>query len=149
VGVRSFVDLRAWQSARQFKLAVYRLILSGTFGRDVRLCDQLRDASRSAVSHVAEGYGRFNPADFARFLGMAKASIIEAQNHLMDAVDLGFISESVRAEHHALAQTALRDIIALIEYLQSPEALNNARKARSRRQDRRTPNPEPAEPPEP
>ena len=92
---------------------------------------------------MAEGYGRFYPADFARFLGMAKASVIEAQNHLQDAVDLGHISEDQRAEHHGLADAALRDVTALIEYLQSPKAADNARKVRAKRQARRTQNPEP------
>jgi four helix bundle protein len=143
VGVRSFDDLRAWQSARKFKLAIYRLIEGGTLAKDFELRDQLRDCSASAVSHVAEGYGRFYPADFARFVGMAKASIIEAQNHLIDAVDRGHISEETRAQHHDLGQSALRDVTALIEYLQSPKAAENAKKARAKRQARRTQNSEP------
>jgi four helix bundle protein len=79
MAAHSYSELRAWQSARLFKLAIYRLIAEKPLARDVRLCEQLRESARSAVSHVAEGYGRFYPADFARFLGMAKASIIEAQ----------------------------------------------------------------------
>jgi four helix bundle protein len=143
VGVRSFRDLRAWQTSRQFKLAIYRLTNEGALGRDFRLRDQLREAAASAVSQVAEGFGRFNPADFARFLGMAKASLIEVQNHLQDAVDRGHISEETRAEHDVLAQATLRDLIALLEYLQSPKAIQNAQRARARRQERRTQNPEP------
>jgi four helix bundle protein len=143
MAAHSFVELRAWQSARLFKLAIYRLIAEKPLARDSRLCEQLRESARSAVSHVAEGYGRFYPADFARFLGMAKASIIEAQNHLQDAIDLGHISEEQRARHHGLADAALRDVTALIEYLQSPQATANAKKVRAKRQERRTRNPEP------
>jgi four helix bundle protein len=135
-------DLRAWQSSREFKLAIYRLTAEGGLARDFRLRDQLREAAASAVSQVAEGFGRFNPADFARFLGMAKASIVEVQNHLQDAVDRGHISEETRSEHELLAKSALRDLIALIEYLHSPNATQNAQRARAKRQDRRTPNSE-------
>jgi four helix bundle protein len=143
MAAHSYSELRAWQSARIFKLAIYRLIAEKPLAHDVRLCEQLRESARSAVSHVAEGYGRFYPADFARFLGMAKASIIEAQNHLQDAIDLDHISEEQRARYDGLANVALRDVTALIEYLQSPKAADNAKRVRAKRQARRTQNSEP------
>ena len=74
---------------------------------------------------------------------MAKASLIEAQNHLVDAVDRGHIDEATRETHHKFAQTALRDVMSLLEYLQSPRAAQNAKKAREKRQTRRTQNVEP------
>ena len=143
MGVHSFHDLRAWQTARTFKLAVYRLGQAGALVNDFKLRSQLCESAASAASQVAEGFGRFNPADFARFLGMAKASLIEAQNHLQDAVDRGHIPEESRAEHHALAQAALRDVTALLEYLQSSKAADNAKRVRLKRQECRTQNPEP------
>lgn len=148
MGVASFEDLRAWQTARAFKLAVYRLCDEEPLAKDFKLRDQLRESAASAVSHVAEGFGRFNPADFARFLGMAKASLMEGQNHLHDAVDRGYITEECRIEHHTLAKVALRDVLSLLEYLQSPKALANAQKARAKRQAMRTrtPNSEPGTP---
>ena len=132
VGVRSFRDLRAWQTSHTFKLAIYRLTESGSLAGDFKLRGQLREAAASATSQIAEGFGRFNPADFARFLGMAKASLMEAQNHLQDAVDRGHIGEDARSEHDQLAQRALRDLIALIKYLQSDTAARNAQRFRTR-----------------
>ncbi len=143
MGVRSFHDLRAWQTSRTFKLAIYRLVAAGPLARDFRLRDQLKESAASAVSQVVEGFGRFSPADFARFLAMAKASLLEAQNHLEDAVDRGYISDECRTENNRLAQAALRDVTALLEYLQSPQAKANAERARAKRQARRTQNPEP------
>ena len=142
----SFDQLTTWQTARAFKLAVYRLCDDGPLANDYKLRDQLRSAAASAPSQIAEGFGRFNPADFARFVGMAKASLVEAQNHLQDAVDRNHISEEVRKEHHALAQVAVREAIAFIEYLQSERALQNAKRAREKRQQRRSQNAAPGEP---
>ena len=62
-GVKSLDGLRAWQTSLKFTRAVYTLIESGVFTKDFELEGQLREASRSAVSQIAEGYGRFNPAD--------------------------------------------------------------------------------------
>lgn len=146
MGAQSFQDLRAWQTSRSFKLAVYRLGGTGPLAKDFRLRDQLCESAASAVSQIVEGFGRFNPADFARFLGMAKASLMEAQNHLLDAVDRGHITDDTRAEHHKLADIALRDVTSLIEYLQSPKAVENAHRVRAKRQGRRTQNPRTSNP---
>jgi hypothetical protein len=58
---------------------------------------------------------------------------MESQNHLRDAVDRGYIAEAIRLEYDALAEAALEEVTGLMEYLQSPEALRNARRARERR----------------
>ena len=77
---------------------------------------------------------------------------MESQNHLRDAVDEGYITEDVRAQHDQLAEAALQEVTGLMEYLQSPEALRNARRARERRiasrPEPRTLNPEPRTEPE-
>jgi len=77
MGVQTFRDLRAWQSARAFKLSIYRLADSGAFATEDRLRHQLREAAASSASQISEGFGRFDPADFARFVKMARASLID------------------------------------------------------------------------
>ena len=136
---------------------------------DIRLCEeppacerleasrQLEESVRGLTAHLAEGYGRFSPPGFARFAVMARASLMESQNHRLDLVDRGYISEERRASVNALAETALEQVTGLLEYLQSPEALRNGRRARERRiatraerrcldPERRTQNPEPRSP---
>lgn len=68
---------------------------------------------------------------------MARASLIESQNHLRDAVDKGYITDETRLELNKLAETALSEVTGLMNYLQSPEALQNARRIRERRLLRR------------
>lgn len=107
---RRFEDLRAWQLARVFKLGIYQLIEGPPLSHDENLAGQLREAARSAVSQITEGFGRFDPLDFARFVKMARASLIECKNHLIDAVDRRLISEDVRREHADRADAALAEI---------------------------------------
>jgi len=97
-----------------------------------RFTHEIPDTPRT-TAHIAEGFGRFNPADFARFCVIARSSLMESQNHLLDFVDKRYISEQVRLELNQLAETALEEVTGLMEYLQSPEALRNARRARERR----------------
>jgi four helix bundle protein len=137
MGVRTFRDLRAWQSARAFKLSVYKLADSGAFATENRLRHQLREAAASSASQISEGFGRFDPFDFARFVKMARASLIECQNHLEDAVDRGLITEGTRKAYDQQAQEALKEMGGLIDYLQSPQAKRNADRLRQSRVDRR------------
>jgi len=155
MGVQRFTDLRAWQACDVYKKRVYRLIEETDLARDWDRRVQLEKSVKGPPAHVAEGFGRFNPADFARFLVIARSSLMESQNHLRDAVDRGYITEDARLECDRLAGAALGEVTGLMEYLHSPEALRNARRARERRiasrPERRTanlapPNPEPPNP---
>jgi four helix bundle protein len=163
-GVRRFTQLRAWQACNEYKRAVYRLCDETPLAKDWDRRGQLEAAVAGPPAHIAEGFGRFNPADFARYTVMARASLMESQNHLRDAVDKHYITEEARLRLDRLAEAALQETTGLMEYLQSPEALRNARRARERRiatrqerQSRRpasaaTPagrNPEPEPEPEP
>src|SRR6187549_364845 len=132
-GVTRFTDLRAWQACDVFKKAVYRLCDNKPISEDFGRRKQIEESSSRPTAHVAEGFGRFNPADFARFCVIARSSLMESQNHLLDFVDKRYISEDVRLELNQLAETALQEVTGLMEYLQSPEALRNARRARERR----------------
>jgi four helix bundle protein len=133
----SFKELRAWQLAHAFKVGVYDLTSQGSLARDFGLRDQLREAAASAPSNISEGFGRFDPPDFARFVKIAKASLVECQNHLIDAVDRGHIAEAVRREYSEKAREALKEVAGLLDYLQSPEAKKNAERIRQRRFERR------------
>jgi four helix bundle protein len=154
-GVRRFNDLRAWQACVHYKRAVYRLCEQEPIASDTKRRGQLEDSVWGPPGHVAEGFGRFSPLDFARFVVMARASLMESQNHLLDFVDRGYITEQQRLELNELAETALSETTGLIAYLQSPEALRNARRAREQRiaarDERRTTEPGTPEPrnPEP
>ena len=108
-------------------------VLESPLARDWERRDQLEDSVAGPPGHIAERFGRFNPLDFARFTVIARSSLMESQNHLRDAVDKNYISESTRLELDALAEAAIGEVTGLMEYLQSPEALRNARRARERR----------------
>jgi four helix bundle protein len=132
-GIRRFTDLRAWQACVDYKKAVYRLSRERPLANDFARRDQLDRSVAGPPANLAEGFGRFSPPDFARYAVIARASLIESQNHLRDLVDKGYISEDTRRELDGLAETALKEVTGLMEYLRSPEALRNARRAQERR----------------
>ena len=132
-GVQRFTDLRAWQACDAYTKAISKLIDSGVYGNDWKRRVQIEESVSGPPDHIAEGFGRFNPPDFGRFTVMARSSLMESQSQLRDAVDKRYITEESRLQLDALADAALQEVTGLMEYLQSPEALRNARRARERR----------------
>jgi four helix bundle protein len=137
MGAKTFRDLRAWNAVRAFKLGIYELIEQQPLAGDFTLRDQLRDAAAAAQSHISEGFGRFDPMDFGRFVKMARSSLLECQNHLGDAVDRRHITEESTHEHLLRWEAAMKEIGGLLDYLQSPEAKKNAERLRQQRIERR------------
>lgn len=132
-GIRRFADLRAWQMCNAYKQAVYQACADGPLSRDWSRRRQIEESVAGPPAHLAEGFGRFNPAEFARFVVIARSSLMESQTHLRDALDKDYITEGMRQELDVLAEAALREVTGLMEYLHSAEALQNARRAKERK----------------
>jgi CyaY protein len=132
-GVDRFTKLRAWQACELYKRAVYRLCEIPPLASDWKRRSQLEDSVRGPGAHIAEGFGRFSPPDFASLRRDGARIPNGIQNHLIDLVDRRYITEEQRSPLNTLAETALQEVTGLLEYLQSPEALRNARRARERR----------------
>lgn len=79
-----FEKLDVWQKAIVFADTVYSV--TGSFPKDERfgLTNQMRRASVSVSSNIAEGSGRSTNPDFARFVEIAYASVMEvvSQSHI-------------------------------------------------------------------
>lgn len=86
--ISTFEDLAAWQESHKLVLSIYSLTdqlpQRETFG----LADQMRRASVSVTSNIAEGFGRLSYRDKCRFYFMARGSIIELQNQLLVVRDI-------------------------------------------------------------
>ncbi len=86
--MQSFRNLKVWEKAHVLTLDVYKS--SKCFPRDefYGLTSQMRRASVSIGSNIAEGACRGDDTDFARFLQMAAGSASELEYHLLLARDL-------------------------------------------------------------
>lgn len=69
---QSFEDIEAWQQARTLTRKIYDASGRGNFAKDFGLRDQIRRASVSIMSNIAEGFERGGKAEFIQFLAMAK-----------------------------------------------------------------------------
>ena len=90
---RNIGELIAWQLANTHCDAVFELIQSESCRRDVTFCEQIDKASSAVAPLIAEGFVRFTPAEFARYLRWAKAEIAETQTHLRNGQAKGYFTE--------------------------------------------------------
>jgi four helix bundle protein len=81
-------DLIVWQRAIQLTVGIYTLTRSFPKDELYGLTSQMRRASVSVASNIAEGRGRLNPAEFRQFLGIAQGSIFELKTQLVVARQL-------------------------------------------------------------
>lgn len=75
--IQSFKDLIVWQKAMVLVEKVYQIVRMFPDVERYGLCDQLRRASVSIPSNIAEGKQRNSRKEFAHFLGIAHGSIAE------------------------------------------------------------------------
>jgi four helix bundle protein len=89
----SYRDLIAWQKAMALVTDVY--LLTDRFPRRevYGLSRQIRDASVSVPSNIAEGKGRKTKKDYAQFLYRARGSLLETQTQLEVSRNLGFVPD--------------------------------------------------------
>jgi four helix bundle protein len=89
--LRNYEDLEVWQRAHQLTISIYRITDSFPRSEMFGLTSQIRRASSSIGSNLAEGCGRWGDAEMARYVQIAMGSASELQNHLRLAKDLGFL----------------------------------------------------------
>ncbi len=90
----SFEDIQSWQKARELTIEKYNVTSSNiSFSKDYGLRDQIRRASISISSNIAEGCERQTTKEFVRFLFIAKASAGEVRSQLYLALDLNYVTE--------------------------------------------------------
>jgi serine/threonine protein kinase len=75
-----FKDLDCWQLAHELKLAVFAFTAKMPAKADRDFCHDIRRSARSAQANISEGFGRETHLDFANFLAIARASLMETEN---------------------------------------------------------------------
>jgi len=91
--IERFEDLIAWQKARELTRRIYLYTGVGAFAKDFGLRDQIRRASVSVMSNIAEGFERGGRPEFHQFLVIAKGSCAEVRSQLYIAKDVGYLTE--------------------------------------------------------
>jgi len=103
--VRYFEELDVWQEARNLTNRIYDVTRNNAFSKDYGLIDQIRRASVSIMSNIAEGFERGGNQEFLQFLYIAKGSCGEVRAQLYVALDQRYITKE---ESYELLKSAKR-----------------------------------------
>ena len=117
--IRNFEDLEAWKIGRKLTNSIYSLTRKTHFSKDFGLADQIRRASVSVMTNVAEGFERGTNKDFVKFLFISRGSAGEVRSLLYVAQDQGYLNEKEFSTTHDLCIQAARIIWGLIKSLRS------------------------------
>jgi four helix bundle protein len=114
---KKFEDIEGWKKGRKLTKLIYDVSRKGEFARDFSLKDQIRRASVSIMSNIAEGYDRSGTGEFIQFLSTAKGSAAEVKSQLYVALDQEYIDDETFAELSGLATETGSIIGGLMSYL--------------------------------
>lgn len=106
--VFGYRKLIAYQKGKEIIKRTYKLLKKFPAEEKYAMCDQLRRASVSITSNIAEGTNRFSVKDKAHFVEMAYGSLMEVSSQFEIAEDLGYISNEDRLSMDKLIEEEAR-----------------------------------------
>ena len=122
---QSFEELDVWKKARQLKKDIFNLIKGFPGEEKYRLTDQLIRSSRSVNTQIAEGHGRKTYPDRLRFCVIARGSLSETLNHLIDSFDCSYIKEEILNEYRIKITEVEKLLNGYISFLDKKSKENN------------------------
>jgi four helix bundle protein len=136
----TFEDLRAFQRALDLMVEVHTATESFPPREQYGMTSQIRRASYSVVSHIAEGQGRLTFGEWRQMLSQARGSLYEVQAQVIASHRLGFL-HNASAEHlKKHVRLTGRELAGLIAWVRKREAQTKARQnGKSQTTDNRQP----------
>ena len=110
---RSYQDLEVWHEGIGLVKDIYALTSSWPSEERFGLISQVRRASVSVPSNIAEGWGRNKRGEFDQFLRYARGSLFEVDTQLIIAVEIGIAEEDHIAPLRERIDVLSRRLLAL------------------------------------
>src|SRR6266571_9409087 len=107
--MQRFTELKVWQRGHALVLSIYRMTAGFPQAERFGLISQLRRAALSVPTNIAEGSKRVTRQDYARFINLSEASLVETEYLIMVSRDLGYITPA----HFFFNDTATTEIYTL------------------------------------
>jgi len=99
--INAFTDLHTWQEGHKLVLSIYTHTKNFPREEQFGLTSQIRRASVSITSNIAEGFSRNSFKEKLQFYAISLGSVTEVQNQLMIAKDVGYVPTPVFYDLHA------------------------------------------------
>jgi four helix bundle protein len=113
--MQDYKELLVWQKSHVFVLSVYKSLLTFPKEEAFNLISQIKRASTSIPTNIAEGTGRFTQKDFASYLQIALGSSHEVEYLILLSKDLGFLNLDLYNIHSQEINEIKAMLISLIK----------------------------------
>lgn len=91
--IKSFTDLNAWKEGHILVLEIYKITKNFPKEELFGLSNQIRRASVSITSNIAEGFSRISPKEKLQFYYISLGSLTEVQNQILIARDINYVDK--------------------------------------------------------
>jgi four helix bundle protein len=118
---KSYKDLDAWKKSRELVKCVYELTKKYPKDEDFGLKLQMRRASISVLSNIAEGQGRQYKKEMIQFMYMSRGSLNELEAQLEVSFDLGYITSDEQQKTIEVLESCRKLLSGFINYLQKAD----------------------------
>lgn len=115
--IKTFRDLQVWQKGMELCKVIYSSTKEFPDDEKFGLTSQMRRASVSIPSNIAEGYGRRSTGDYIRFLQITMGSLYELETQLELSKEFGYTSKKAFDEVNSLLMEIERMLSSLIHKL--------------------------------
>ena len=95
---KSYRDLEVWQRSMKLAKRIYQVTQKFPSDERFGLTNQLRRASVSVPSNLAEGHARFGAGEFSRFISISMGSVAEIETQILLSTDLGYLTGELSRE---------------------------------------------------
>ena len=113
----TYKELKVWQESRILYKMTYELASRLPANEEYALSSQIRRASISISSNIAEGQGRGSVKDYIHFLYNARGSAYELESQIIACEDLRFFDQETLRTWYEQAQIVIRLLNGLIQAL--------------------------------
>lgn len=120
--VFGYRKLIAYQKAKEVVKRTYKLLKKFPVEERYAMCDQLRRASVSITSNIAEGVNRYSVKDKSHFIEMSYGSLMEVSSQFEIAEELGYIT----AEDRLSMDQLIEEVARLLSGLQKTFKTSNS-----------------------
>jgi four helix bundle protein len=113
--IQKFTDLEVWKSSHELTIFVYKITKNFPKEEIFGITSQIRRASVSIESNIAEGFSRFHFKDRLNFYYQSRGSASEVQTQLLIVKDLDYVSQKDFNKAFDLSQKVLIILSGLIK----------------------------------
>jgi four helix bundle protein len=122
--IKRFEDIESWKKARLLVKEIHEITQRNNFKKDFSLKDQIKRASVSIMSNVAEGFDSGSNRSFIKYLNISLGSSSEVKSILYVALDQEYISEDIFEELYQQCEEIKKLIKGFKKYLNTSKENN-------------------------